>query len=76
MFKQNVEELPNGSKQTTFRMFGFPIYCSLTKGGSGWFRIFGIGLTWKHDTIQPMFSERIGKRKKIKIGEYRYGFLK
>lgn len=42
----------------------------------GWFRIFGIGITWTHNSIAPMFSERIGKRKKIRIGNYRYGYLK
>ena len=42
---------------------------------AGWFRIFGIGIKWKHEKLGLLFSERIGKRKYIKIGSWIFGYL-
>jgi len=47
--------------------------CKYNKGG--WFRIFGIGMKWKHEKLGLLFSERIGKRKYIKIGSWVFGYL-
>lgn len=42
---------------------------------AGWIRIFGIGISWKHEKLGLSFSERIGKRKYIKIGSWIFGYL-
>ncbi len=42
---------------------------------TGWFRIFGIGIKWKHEKLGLLFSERIGKRKYVKIGSWIFGYL-
>ena len=36
----------------------------------GWFRLFGYGLTWKHERAGLMFSERNGYTKYCKIGKW------
>lgn len=41
----------------------------------GWFRIFGVGLKWKHKKRGLLFSERIGKRKYVKIGRWIVRYL-
>lgn len=42
----------------------------------GWFRIFGKGLSWKDNTIYyPLFSERYGYRKSLKIKNWTIMFL-
>ena len=73
---KNIRELAGGSKITTLSLFGFIFFSMLSANNTGWFRLFGGGITWTHHTNPPIFSERIGKRKKITIGDYRYGFLK
>jgi len=42
---------------------------------AGWFRIFGRGIKWKYEKLGLLFSERIGKRKHIKIGRWVFGYL-
>ena len=76
MIKYKVRKLDGGSTQTTLGLFGVIYWVCLRSKNNGWFRLFGIGMTWTHNSITPMFSERIGKRKKITIGNYRYGYLK
>lgn len=76
MIKYKVRELASGSTQATLRLFGVICLACLRAKKSGWFRLFGVGMTCTHNSIEPMFSERIGKRKKITIGNYRYGYLK
>ena len=49
------------------------IICKYSNGG--WFRIFGIGIKWKHEKLGLIFSERIGKRKYIKTGKWVFGYL-
>jgi len=75
MIQYKVRELAGGSTQTTLRLFGVVCWECLRAKKSGWFRVFGIGITWTHNSITPI-SERIGKRKKITIRNYRYGYLK
>lgn len=66
-----------GSDQKGYYLFGIKILIIFKSHNKcGWFRLFGKGLTWTHNSIKPIFSERIGKRKKIRIGNYRFGFLK
>lgn len=55
---------------TTIRMFGFAIWASSIDSKGGWFRLFGIGLAWKHKTEELMFSERMGYTKFIMIGDW------
>jgi len=76
MIKYKVRELAGRSTETTLRLFGVICWVCLRAKNSGWFRCFGIGITWVHINIAPTFGERIGKRKKITIGNYRYGYLK
>ena len=45
------------------------------ENNAGWIRIFGIGIKWKHEKHGLLFSERIGKRKYIKIGDWIFGYL-
>ncbi len=70
-----IRRLEGGSIQTSFTIFGINVWSCLRAKNLGWFRFFGYGFTWKHKSIPPIFSERIGKRKKIKIGNYKYGLL-
>ena len=76
MIKYKVRELAKGSRQTTLRLFGVIFWTYLRAKNSGWFRVFGIGITWTHNRVNPMFSDIVDKRKKITIGNYRYGYLK
>lgn len=76
MIQFNVRELAEGSTQTTLRLFNVICWACLRTKNNGWFRLFGVGISWTHNSITPMFSERIGKRKKLTIGNYRYGYLK
>ncbi len=76
MIRYEVRKIAGGSTQTKLSLFGVVLWTCLRGKGFGGFRLFGIGITWTHNSITPMVSERIGKRKKITIGNYRYGFLK
>ena len=76
MIQYKVRKLLGGSKQTTLLLFGKTFWVCLRAKNSGWFRICGVGITWVDKNIAPTFSERIGKRKKITIGNYRFGYLK
>jgi len=76
MIKYKVRELASGSTKTTLRLFGTICWACLRAKNSGWFRLFGVGITWVDSSVKPMFSERIGERKKITIRNYRYGYLK
>ena len=53
----------------------YVVICKYAKNNAGWIRIFGIGIKWKHEKIGLIFSERIGKRKYIKIGSWVFGYL-
>ena len=76
MIKYRVRELVEGSTLTTLSLSSFICWSFLKQKNKGWFRLFGIGITWTHNSITPMFSDRIGKRKKITLRNYRYGYLK
>lgn len=55
--------------------FDLRLWASYTSSKMGWFRIFGVGLCWKHESKGLMFSERNGYRKYIKIGKWIIKFL-
>lgn len=57
-----IHKLPGGVQYT----IAF-ITVALNDDHSGWFRVFGKGLSWKKGLS---FSERIGKRKYIKFGKW------
>jgi hypothetical protein len=76
MLKRKTKILDGDSVQTCAYLFGIRIFSMLIFDHGGWFRLFGKGLTWCDNTIKPMFSERVGKTKKITVGKYRYGYLK
>lgn len=52
------------------RLFGVTCWASSINRKGGWLRIFGYGLTWKHETEGLMFSERMGYTKYLKIGKW------
>jgi len=49
----------------------------LCSGRTGWFRIMGFGLIWKHDSSKPLFSERYGYKRYLHLPglPYRIGYL-
>ena len=49
------------------------ITIALNDNRSGWFRIFGKGLSWKQGLC---FSERMGKTRYIKVGKWVIKLLK
>jgi hypothetical protein len=53
------------------KIISYDIVC-----GIGWVRVLGIGVRWKDTTKHDlMFSERTGKRKYLKIGDYAFSYL-
>lgn len=52
------------------------IFHVVSRDGRGWFRLFGVGISWK-DTKRhrPIFSERQGYRRGMCIGKWRFHFL-
>jgi hypothetical protein len=44
--------------------------------GIWWFRVFGVGLSWKDIRLHPLvFSERNGYRKGLRLGWWIFHFL-
>ena len=56
-------------------LFCYNIWTSVHGSKWGWFRIFGYGLKWKHESRGLLFSERNGYKKYIKIGKWYIGYL-
>jgi hypothetical protein len=45
--------------------------------GFGWFRLFGVGLSWKDSKRHGLlFSERNSYRRRLRIGSWGVGMLK
>jgi hypothetical protein len=62
--------------QYHFKILSYSVLClSLHKNKSGWVRFFGVGFSWTHKSNPKLFSERVGKRKKLNIFCYRFGFF-
>ena len=53
------------------------IFSGHRTSGSWWFRIFGYGIHFHdHRIVDPLFSERIGARKRLHIGSFCFGLLR
>ena len=70
-------KLIKNTTQYSLRILGCYVFCLFMSKDSRmyWFRLFGYGLTWKHIDNEMSFGERIGLRKFLKIGKYKFGFL-
>ena len=75
MKRFNKYELGRNSTQYVFRLFGTTIFAAIKSEYIFWFRIFGYGLMVKHKNYGLKFSERIGKSKYLKIGNYILNYL-
>lgn len=59
-----------------FRLFGYSIFLIYLDKRIGWFRLFGIGLSWKNIADHPLiFSGRMGYPKYFKIGNWAIKYL-
>lgn len=77
MIRYKLTELAGGMiTLQTLRVFGYPLWVCVKSGKNGWFSVFGVGITWVHKSIAPLVGEGVDMRKKITIGDYRYGYLK
>lgn len=61
--------------QYKFGLFGITIWISNHFSYAGWFRLFGIGVSWKHESLGLLFSQRNGYSKYIKIGKWVISYL-
>lgn len=68
-------EIRDGVWHIVVRIFGVLLWASLYSKDGGWFRILGIGIKWKHESVGLTFSERNGYRKYLKIGKWIFGYL-
>ena len=66
----NKIKLTDDSTQYILRIFGVTCWVSLHSDKINWFRIFGCGLIWKHESNNLRFSERYGYKKYLKIGKW------
>lgn len=67
-----------GSLQIVVRpMVGkWPLFGCSVRPGFGWFRIFGVGLSWKDSTRHELlFSERNGFTRRLRIGPWGVGAI-
>lgn len=62
-------------KQYFVKILNSYIFCISYGNLSGWFRVLGVGLRWKHRSRGLSFMERNGFRKYVKIGEYIITYL-
>lgn len=67
--------LSDNSTQYVLNIFSITIWASLHSEKCGWFRIFGIGLIWKHIDAGLRFSERYGYAKYLRIGKWIFEYL-
>ena len=65
----------NDGMQFKLNLLGVTLWASNHFNKSGWFRLFGIGITWKHESLGLLFSERNGYKKYLKIGKWVIGYL-
>jgi hypothetical protein len=65
-----------GSTQVVIgpRLGHWPLFCGSFSPGFGWFRVFGVGLTWKDSKRHELlFSERNGFTRRLRIGAWGIG---
>ena len=60
---------------TEINIFSKSVFISAHSKKQGWFRIFGIGMTWKHQSVGLLFSERCGNTRYLKIGNWILKYL-
>lgn len=65
----------SGGTQYYLRLLGVTIWVSNHFRNAGWFRFFGAGLKWKHQSLGLIFSERNGYVKYFKLGQWIIGYL-
>jgi hypothetical protein len=54
----------------------YPLFCSHVWTGGMWFRVLGYGLRVADRRVNPpLFSERYGYRKVLRLGPYSVRFL-
>jgi hypothetical protein len=68
--------IPGIGKERALYLFGKCVFLLQLSVKKGHFRLFGLGIKWVHKSFEVNFSERIGKKKSLTIGNYRFGFLK
>lgn len=61
-------ELMINTIQYQLKIFNYTYWVSTHSINSGWFRLFGKGLSWRNIDIGLSFSERMGVKKYIIIG--------
>lgn len=55
-------------------IFGISVWSLYYYDSFGWLRLFGRRITWMNRAVHPeSFSERMGKKKFIRIGKWRIG---
>jgi len=65
-----------GERHIIIYIHKVPVWMSVYSKHMGWFRLFGVGLKWKHSyKVGLTFSERNGYRKYLKIGKWIFGYL-
>ena len=64
-----------GEKHIVAYILKVPVWMSVRSKTYGWFRLFGRGIKWKHESEGLIFSEREGYRKYLKIGKWIFGYL-
>ena len=62
--------LTDESTQYVLRIFGVTCWASIHSPKTSWFRLFGCGLMWKHESKGLRFSERNGYTKYLKLGKW------
>ena len=72
---QLIKEL-NNKTEYILSIFGLKYFCIVLYSDKGWFRLFGKGLKWKHESLGLTFSERNGFKKYIKIWKWFISYLK
>ena len=68
-------KLAFNGRQYVFSLFGITFWVINVFPKTGWFRLFGKGIKWKHEDVGLLFSERNGYTKYIKIGKWIFSYL-
>lgn len=73
MRKYNIKKFEG--VQYLFVFLGIEVWNVVLFKNHGWFRLFGVGLCWKRNDFDNMFSSKMGYRKFIKIGKWKIARL-
>lgn len=58
------------------KLFNLYILSIVKDFDRGWFRLFGIGLSWKHENCGLTFGQRNGYSKYVRIGKWIFRLIK